>query len=246
MTITVRNTRPSIYGICIVCSLLLGFLFAYLIMRKNKVPKNIAFYSVLLNFFMALFGGVYYSATESYIRVGEFKYGLAGLGGVLGVLAGALIMCKIVPECKEGILRGFIIALPIMYSIGKLGCFSSGCCGGIAYNGPLAVTYIGTFDYLQDYSVFPVQLTESAVFFIIFLINYIKEYGKESDLTVVLLEMAAAKFLLDFLREAHDHFCITGNQWGCVILAATFVIIKVVISTRKSHEDISNLNCEGK
>lgn len=57
----------------------------------------------------------------------------------------------------------FIYAAPLMYSIGKIGCFLSGCCEGFVYNGIGSVSY----NYVPNptgLSYFPIQIIESITF----------------------------------------------------------------------------------
>ena len=62
------------------------------------------------------------------------------------------------------------LPLPLLYAVGKIGCFIAGCCYGIEYYGIGNVVY----NYVPKSEIiglhlFPIQIVESIVFFLIFI-----------------------------------------------------------------------------
>lgn len=111
-----------------------------------------------------------------------------------------------------------------MYGISKLGCHFAGCCYGIPYDGIFYTT--SKFEEVYD-KLFPIQLTESIVFIIIFIVSIIIYYKKVkiNYLAVEMIMCAVAKFMLDYLRYSNIGKVITINQVICFI----FLIIGTTI-----------------
>ena len=107
------------------------------------------------------------------------------------------------------------MVLPLMYGISKLGCFFAGCCHGIPYDGPLAVSYDN--QVLQGGPFFPVQLAESICFLFIFLIGiYLHHRRNRLVCPAVILLCATAKFSLEYLRQEHAGVVLSVNQAVCL------------------------------
>ena len=131
-----------------------------------------------------------------------------------------------VPQ-KNIYLKYAIISLPLIYSIGKIGCFLTGCCYGIEYNGIFSVTYTNELNI----PLFPIQALESIVFMIIFLIlNTIKK--NKQIISITLIICASSKFILDFLRYDHMKTMITKNQ----IISIIVIIIGIILIIKKNFK----------
>ena len=67
--------------------------------------------------------------------------------------------------------------------------------------------------------MFPIQLLESIVFFIIFLITFrivIKDKINNKSVGIITILIFISKFLLDFLRYTHMKKLISFNQIMCI------------------------------
>ena len=151
----------------------------------------------------------------TFITSGGKRIGLASIGAAIGVYLAAILISVIQPGTghRNIMLQNCTFALPLMYSIAKLGCLSAGCCHGIEYSGPLSIKYSGS-----EAEVFPVQAVESAVFMAIFIygLKALRKHDPDSVRKIILLS-AAAKFSLDFLRASHKHI-ISSNQLCCLLM----------------------------
>lgn len=115
--------------------------------------------------------------------------------------------------------------LPLAHAFGRVGCFLAGCCYGVPYDGPLAVTYppnaLGT---PAGISLFPVQLAEAAVelaIFALLLWLYLRGWGANGLFSVYLLIYGVARFGLEYLRydAARGHFLwFSTSQWVSLAL----------------------------
>ena len=152
---------------------------------------------------------------------------------LLIVLSGFIIflITKMDPKKLFAIL---LFSVPLIYAIGKLGCFLNGCCYGIDYSGPLRVLYSSSKHAPNGISLFPVQLVESIINLLIF-ISVIIIYHKKKDIRItlpyIIIACSIVKFLLDFLRTPGTHI-ISNNQIFCII--AFIIGIIIIIKSKKT------------
>ncbi len=169
----------------------------------------------------------YYSSGGQYI-------GLSSMGGLVGMYIGVLLSSVVNRNYGETrvMVENCTFALPLMYSISKIGCLFAGCCHGIEYNGFLSLHYIS--DTGAEMAVFPVQLLETIAFFIIFVAGIVlyKMHSRKS-LYVTFGLSVSAKFILDFFRESHNGKVLSFNQLLCVILWAVMIAVSWLYKRRQ-------------
>ena len=133
------------------------------------------------------------------------------------------------------IIETFICSIPLIYSIGKIACFLTGCCYGIEYNGPFSIRYLYSQSNINGVSLFPIQLLESIVFFIIFIISFnivIRGKVNNKNIGILTIMIFLCKFLLDFLRFTHMENLISFNQIMCI----PFILFGLSLITFKSSK----------
>lgn len=213
------------YSIMILTSIILGFAFIYVNLRINKIPRNMIGYMLLLSVSCIIYFAKLLTVITSHdSSVNILNAGLSSLGGATGILISVIIFTKIYKEKTRVIQESYAISLPIIYGVAKLGCHFAGCCYGIPYNG----IFYTTSKYEEAYDkLFPIQLTESIVFIIIFIVSIVIYYKKVkiNYLAIEMIMCAVAKFMLDYLRYSNIGKIITINQLICFI----FMIIGAII-----------------
>ena len=214
----INKINVPIYGILIISSILIGTFYIALNLKKEGIKKEyILYYSILVIVF-SLIGSISLSRIVNADSLNSYM-------GAISVIACSLIFNKIVPN-KNIYLKYSIISLPLIYSIGKIGCFLVGCCYGIPYNGILSVTYTDGLNI----SLFPIQALEVIVFFMLFIIlNKLKKNKHIIELTLIIC--ALSKFLLDFLRYDHVTKIITTNQ----IISIVVIVIGIFLIIKKNR-----------
>ena len=132
--------------------------------------------------------------------------GLVFYGGLIGGVLGIVSYCLAFKVPFTPYLEMYAPAIPFMHAFGRIGCFCAGCCYGIEYHGPFAVTfpYNEYVPELSEVPRFPVQLTEALLNFIVAGILFYL-YKKRTTKKGVLLGIyvcyyTVARFLLEFLR----------------------------------------------
>lgn len=213
-----------IYSVIILVSFVIGCVFNYIFLKKNKVErKDIALFIIML-LVLALSGGEMLSFLTSDLKSEEVMiYGLSSYGGAIGVILSGIIFEKIKPYNKI-IIKSSIISLPLIYSISKLACFFAGCCYGLPYDGVGCVIYPSGLNI----SLIPVQLLETVTFMIIFIICILLMNNK-NIISITVILSAISKFLLDYLRYDHLEKTITTNQ----IISIVFVFIGIIMIVNK-------------
>jgi len=111
----------------------------------------------------------------------------------------------------------FAPAIALGHGIGRLGCFSAGCCWGIECHRPWAVTFTNPVanDLVGvplDRPLHPTQLYEAFAEFAIFGILYWrvhKRHDAGAIISLYLMLYSTARFIVEFFRY-HEQ----GNLWG--------------------------------
>ena len=161
----------TLYGIALLSALIVNVIIVYKNSKKKKLKQEEILNLLLYENMGIIFGGKCYTYITNYA---EYKYssffniGLSSYGALIG--ASIMIIIYIIQFEKEPIkiLEIIFLPLPLMYAIGKLGCFTLGCCRGIKYRGLGAVAYkIDRLNNIELY--FPIQIIESCAFIIIFI-----------------------------------------------------------------------------
>ena len=217
MHIHIADHRIPPYFVMILLSFVTGICGVYLLNTRRGIGKTAARGLALLSPVLSIALAMLHSFLES------GGLGLSSVGGLAGMYAAVPVVAAAAGQkgCGRIMAQNVTLMLPLMYAVSKLGCFFAGCCRGIPYTGVPAVHYTGNVTAVA----FPVQLAESTVFALIFLLGmYGFKRHKPHTVQLVFLSAAAAKFLLDFLREAHTGHILTTNQVLCCILFAAGVI----------------------
>lgn len=218
---TINKINFPIYELMIALSVLIGILYIFLSLKNEKIktPKIIIFY--ILFFLLAIIVGKIYTFITMGGQVNIIKVGPSSYGGLIGVAIASIIYEKFFPA-KGKVIKYSVLSLPLIYAFGKIGCFFIGCCYGIPYDGPFAVTY----PHISEKSLFPIQFLEIIIFFTIFITcNILKD--KKNVVYITLLLIVIFKFLLDFLRYSHLTQTISPNQIFSLVLLIVIIIIYV-------------------
>lgn len=224
MNIIISKVYFPFYTIIITASIFAGMIYIYKALKKdNYNDKNIFLYFLMYICFTIYFGKLYpllNNPTKNPLSMGLYSY-----SGLFGVFLASIIYEKISPSNNK-IIKYTILSLPLVYGIAKIACFIVGCCSGIPYKGIFSVTYKEYLNIPQ----FPIQIVETIVFIVIFIICNHKRNDKNIIIKTVIISITA-KFLLDFLRYNHLKHIITTNQIISIIIV--IITITYTLITRK-------------
>ena len=227
--ITIGSFVLPTYGVLVVSGLVAGLTVASRLGARDGMKRDDVFN---LGVYLAL-AGILGSKLALIIQEREFYYrnpgdlfSMATLQSG-GVFYGGLILAILVglwytrrrglPFLKTA--DAFAPGIAIGHAIGRLGCFSAGCCWGLPTSLPWGVTF--TDPYSHDVvgvplgvPLHPTQLYESAAEFIIFLLLYSQYRKKQFDGQILgwyLVLYATARFLVEFLRSHVDEALFFGS-----------------------------------
>lgn len=237
------NTDLPIYSLIILIAFLINIgVICYISYRRNRFNYDLI-YLLIFEHIGMIVGAKLYSFLSNPAKYNYqfdmFKTGFSSVGAVIGIIIMSIIYIKLFKSSVKIIIETFICSIPLIYSIGKIACFLTGCCYGIEYTGPFSITYQHSLNNINGISLFPVQLLESIVFFILFLISFnmvIKNKINNKSIGTLTIIIFICKFLLDFLRFTHMKNLISFNQIMCI----PFILIGLfLIRLKKEYIDVN-------
>lgn len=221
------DTDLQLYSICIILSFVVNAVTIFLL---NKKKEKLIGYMLIYENIGFLYGGklfTYLTNIDKYDGFDFLSIGLSSLGSLIGGMLFLLLFCIQFKVDIKKTMKMFIITIPLMYSIGKIGCFLVGCCYGIEYNGFGNIVYKYASESINGIHLFPVQLVESIVFLIIFILSVTRKY----NISFIILISSFSKFILDFLRSGHTNNFISVNQIVCII----FIIVSIIMIRKNNN-----------
>lgn len=251
---------PS-YGTLILTGLIIGIFLAVYSARRYQVQKiDILLSTILASAGMIAGAKILYMITVIPNLTSHFDYvkthipetisylfgGYVFYGGLTGALLMYLFFCRRMEYDFLRFTNVIAPVIPLVHAFGRIGCFLGGCCYGIEYNGPLAVSYPHN-DYVEglgSVSRFPVQLLEALIncALFLFLFIYARKPRKDGSLLgIYLICYSVIRFSLEFLRGDVERGIILGvstSQWISLLL------IPLGIYLLKKHSETSETDTE--
>ena len=175
------------------------------------------------------------------------KSGFVFYGGLIGGAIGVFAALKIQKKDFFKIVDIYAVALPLGHAFGRIGCFFSGCCYGMPYDGWLSFTYTTALDASTPIGIplLPVQLIEAGVLFALFatlLIVYLKAPKHKGLCSLVYAYgYAIIRFTLEFFRydaERGGFLGLSTSQWisVAIFVAATIWLILTIVKSKKKKQ----------
>lgn len=224
------NTKIPLYGIMILLALVANVIISSVLAKKYNFNSTEVICLLLYENIGIILGAKILTYIEHYKEL-EFdllKLGVSSYGAVIGAIIFLLLFAFQFKKSIKDILFIFMPSIPLMYAIGKIGCFLVGCCHGIEYTGIGSVVYKYSEIVPQNVELFPVQIVETIVFTLIF-IYMIKKSLKNNfnikTLGISFILCGISKFLLEFLRMSHVGKIISFTQ----TISILFIIIGIII-----------------
>ncbi len=231
------NIKFPFYSLAILISLISNVIIVLLLSKKYAYPKNEIIGLLLYENVGIIVGAKVFWFIENYNLNHTFNFfslGLSSYGAVIGAILSIILFSIQFKKSFRELLNIYMPSIPLMYSIGKIGCFLVGCCYGIEYDGIFKVTYNYSTSAPKNISLFPIQILESIVFFLIFIYMIKKHIKNQFDLGLVMC--GSAKFLLDFLRFSHKNIILSTNQ----LVSIVFIIVGVILFFKYKRNSVKN------
>ena len=247
------------YFLCGFAGFILSLATVLIICHKKDIPKSRGFFLLVAAIVGLFIGGhllffivglpefiteilPYVTNVDQFLSAfAASASGLVFYGSMLGALLALYIFCKANHAPLRPNLNLCVLIFPLAHACGRVGCALTGCCYGIEYHGPLAITYSvsqivpGANDDLADFSRFPIQPLEAVcelIIFIILLYFYIKKGDDFSVTTTYLLIYPVVRFFDEFLRGDNIRGLwgpFSTSQWislAIIIVTVIYLIVK--------------------
>lgn len=120
----------------------------------------------------------------------------------------------------------FAMMLPFSLGIGRIGCLLSGCCLGVAWDGPLAITYADGVP--RHPAALYEMLFDFAIGFVLIAL-YRHKLLQGRLFALYLIAYGVFRFISEFWRETAKAFSgFSAYQWMCValVMAGTIAMIQ--------------------
>lgn len=172
----ILNLIIPIYPLCVAFGFLVATIVLIKLSNRTGLTENQTFSLMCFTEIGVILGGkilfliINFRDLDSYVNsfgiIGLFsKTGYVFYGGLFGGIIAIFIYSKIYKLNYSSNLNIIILVTPLIHCFGRLGCFCSGCCYGIEWDGIVSV-------YLNGTRRFPVQLFEACGNFILFFFLY--------------------------------------------------------------------------
>jgi len=226
------DTTIPVYSVMIFSSLAANIIIVAILSKKHSFSKN-EIVCLLLYESVGIIGGAkILTFIQNYRELdGQFDFlalGFTAYGAVIGALLFLILFCLQFRKPIDEMLYIFTPSIPLMYGVGKIGCFLAGCCFGIEYSGFGSIVYEYSGSASANTNRFPVQIVETIVFLGIFAYMMIKHKKNQFDMKKVGISFILcgfAKFALDFLRDSNTGQVLSQNQ----LISIVFIIIGIGI-----------------
>lgn len=162
-----------------------------------------------------------------------FQGGFVFYGGLIGGITTIFLAGKIHKIFVWKYLNTMIPCLPVVQGFGRIGCYLTGCCYGISYAGPGAISYSSNHLAPEGIALFPVQLLEALLCWglAIFLFVYVWRRGRKDAFFIYMISYPVIRFFLEFFRgdylERGIWHGLSTSQWiSSIIIILTVICLK--------------------
>ena len=169
------------------------------------------------------------------------KYLYAGFvffGGLYGAVAAVWLYARGAKVPAEKLLQVLLPTVPLIHSLGRMGCFCVGCCYGKPSD-KWGVVFSHSQIAPADVPLLPVQLYEAAgamLLFIALACMGAKRADGRKMLAVYLLAYSLLRFVLEFLRgDAYRGFVLGLSVSQAIALLSMVLAAVLLIRLRKRN-----------
>ena len=201
----VPNFEFSIYGFLVLIGAIvsIGLIMFRLLLKKQEILREINILSIIFIFSICGAKLLYLlthgsKVVESHVFF-DLTNGFSFFGAIYMCFIVIIVMDKNTENFVLKIVNEVIFVVPLWYSFIRIGCFFSSCCYGISYKGIGAVYYLNVSIAPNGVLLFPLQLVDSILNFILAI--YLYHSSTKNKLKVYCFSYGFIRFLLEFFRS---------------------------------------------
>lgn len=256
---------PS-YGLMMALAFIMAILLAYYRTKKAGLDPdkllNLAIIAILTgiagSYLLYIFVTYSFKTIIASIADGSFSVfkdgGLVYYGGF--ILAAVCCVLYLVKK-KLNVAHYAAVVMPVIplaHAIGRVGCFLAGCCYGKVCDTPFSVIYpvgVPVSDVPTGVPVFPVQLLESAlniILFVILLLYTKKRMKSASVIFLYLFSYAIIRFTTELFRADEIRGIFIGlstSQWISILLFVAGVVGFVLLRVKERRIELTQTDPVG-
>ena len=233
---------PS-YGVLVATGMVLGLIVSVSLAKREGLGEDFAWNLGLVSIFSGILGSkllmvfvdseysIYHP--HSLLSLGFLRSAGVWYGGLIAAVGGGLayVACKKMPLLDS--LDAFVPGIALGHGIGRLGCFSAGCCYGrethvpwaVTFTNPLAKALVGT---PLNVPLHPTQLyefaTEVALFFLLLWLWKHKQFSGQVFGAYAFL-YGVARFVLEFYRDDPGRGSVFGGAMSLTQLISICMVV---------------------
>ena len=172
------------------------------------------------------------------------KGGFVFYGGLIGGAVGLSIYALMYKLDTVKFFDIYALVLPLGHAIGRIGCFFSGCCYGIEYDGFFSVSYNKTLGLTPLHTqLLPIQLIEAfllCILFIFLLFVYFKSPKRGMISAIYLYCYSVIRFVLEFFRGDTERGNIFNFSTSQIISMVLILVVSLcwIFKRKKLSEEI--------
>ncbi len=251
---TFFNKQIPFYGIFYFLGIGIAATVASFLIKKRKIPFFDLVCSAVYTMIGAILGAKLLFILVSIEQIIQLhlsfeavlKGGFVFYGGLIGGALGLFIYVKQFKLDFFDFFDLYAVVLPLGHAFGRIGCFTAGCCYGIAYDGFGSYTYQSSADFATPIGIplLPIQLIEAFFLFVLFVILLIfyhkKSHSKGFCLTVYGCSYSILRLFLEFFRGDKERGLFLGfstSQWislGLFVFIIVFQIFRLIRHQKKN------------
>lgn len=213
---------------------ILAFVVCFIVLYLKKINKIDLYNLYFINVASIVTGAKLSFLIERSLNLSLDNFlrgGYVFTGGILIGIIFTCLYCKVFKLAYEVILSKVVLIYPLFYFIAKIGCFFAKCCYGIKYNGLFSVVRVING---ISYDVLPIQLIESIIMFLIFVI-LIRIKERKKVILYFLGLYGVFRFFSDYLRGVRYAVILnlTITQIICILFIVIVIIYNLLYKFRK-------------
>lgn len=231
------DIKLVIYYFCIAFGAVMSAAVGYFLGKKRGLPVKTVKIYISLALVFGIAGAVFMGQIQNFVMsLTGLPYYISRMRIFGGLLFTPLLIYLPVKYLAGDFSLITDILTPgayLLLAFSKIGCAVYGCCYGIECSFGIATQF-------EDHTVFPVQLLESILYFLLFCVMYFfmtkKKHRKGTAYPLSLILYGVMRFFVEFLRhypEAEKTFFAGVNFWQAVSIVT--VIIGAVWFIHKHH-----------
>lgn len=249
--VNIFGKEIPIYGIAWILGTAIAAVIALLLSKKREIERYDLVYSAVFSMLAGAFGAKLLFIAVSLKTIIEqnipfiavLRGGFVFYGGLIGGAIGLVIYTRMF---KLNTLRFFdlyALVVPLGHAVGRIGCFYSGCCYGMEYDGPFNVEYSSTLGMTPlGIPLLPVQLIEAlllALLFVVLLVVFFKCKSTGVVTVVYLYSYSFLRFVLEFLRGDVERGLLFNLSTSQIVSLLIVISVTVIILIKNKKQRIN-------